>query len=275
MEDLLADARTLGFPATRRLVDDWIGLGLLDHPERRSGGTGGGSNKARFSAEQRNLFRVLASKRHEVKYVSSMCNLPVAFWLWWDDYVPTRQVQVVMKTWAGGRSSKPSRRAVRQQARQLTDFFDDLGASSEQRSQMVEVLTDVGYRGKLGNADALRWALWSVFDPGDDGRVFGSTGATASVEDFVTLIAARIRGMERAREPVPLDELEAARAIYRYTRTQWPRDRPELAQHPVRAADAVLLKQESLQDLFDSVCIDLALILGLRAEANTEGEVED
>jgi hypothetical protein len=116
-----------------------------------------------------------------------------------------------MKTWAGGRASKASRQAVRQQARQLAAFFDDGGAASEQRSQLVDVLTEIGYQGKLGDADALRWGIWSVFDPEDAGRVFGSTGAAASVEQFVILIAARVRGMECARARAPIDELEAAR----------------------------------------------------------------
>lgn len=268
IDDLLADARALGFPATKRLVYDWTGVGLLDHPKRRSRGVKGGSDKALFPAAQRNLFRLLASKRSEVKYISSLYNVPVFIWLWWDGYVSTHQVQQVMQSWAGERAKKASVVAVRQQARELTNFFDDRYAYSDERAKLIDVLARVGSAGKLEDPGELRQAIRTVFDREDTGRRFGAKQAAISVDAFVTIISARIRGMERARGWVSIKELDTARAIYLDTRWQWERERPGLARDAFRPADEALLKQASLQDLFDRACVDLAFILGLQAQAN-------
>jgi hypothetical protein len=270
-EDLLADARTLGFPATKRLVHDWIALGLLDHPKRRSKGRAGGSDKALFPASQRNLFRLLVQKRPEVKTIAGMCGVPVAVWLWWgDEYAPTSQVQRALSTWAG-QVSKVSWQTVRRHARQATDFIDDLGASRDERQHLIDLLARIAYSGKLPDEGELARAVTEVFDPARSGRAFGSRLATATAGFLVTLIAGRLRGMERIRQRASFEELERARAIYRDTRMQWAKERADLAQDLLRPKDATLFKPETLQDLFDGACSELMLIIGLlaRAPSNT------
>lgn len=276
VDDLLADARALGFPATKRLVHDWIGIGLLEHPVRRSKGQSGGSDKALFPWTQRNLFRLLVQKRPEVKTIAALCNIPVALWLWWgDEYVPTGQVQRALRTWAGERPSKVSWQTARRQARQLTDFFDDMGASRDQRSRLVDELAKVGYSGRLRDTEELTRAARTVFDPTGTGRVFGSALVSGSADDFVGLIAARVRGMERSRGPASLNELSRARAVYRDTRTQYALERPSLAQHLTRPSDKVLFAPEDLQQLFDRACTDLTLILGLQASSPPHDTAND
>ncbi len=272
IEDLLADARALGFPATKRLVHDWISLGLIDHPTRRSKGRAGGSDKALFSAAQRNLFRLLVQKRPEVKTIAAMCGAPVALWLWWgDEYATTSQVQRALQTWAGG-VSKVSWQSARREARQATDFLDDLGASRDERQRLVDLLARVAYSGKLSDEGELAEAVGEVFDPARSGRTFGSGLATATANSLVTLIAGRLAGMERIRKRASFHELERARAVYRDTRMQWAKERAELAMHVLRPKDEALFAPETLQDLFDGVCSQLMLIIGLLARAPTEME---
>lgn len=269
IENLVADARALGFPATNRLVHDWIGLGLLDHPKRRSKGRAGGSDKAIFPAAQRNLFRLLVQKRPEVKTIAGICGVPVALWLWWgDEYASTNQVQRALQTWAG-QVSKVSWQSARRQARQVTEFLDDFGASRDQRQRLTQLLSESAYARQLSDEDALARAVTEVFDPARNGRTFGAGGATGNVESVVTLIAGRLRGMERFRQRASLRELDQARAIYRNTRMEWAKLRPGLAEQHVRGKDAVLFNPETIQDLFDHACSELALIVGLLPPSTT------
>ncbi|MGH9919663.1 MAG: hypothetical protein ACRD6W_12470 [Nitrososphaerales archaeon] len=271
IDDLIADAAALDFPATKRLIYDWIGLGLLDHPARRTSGGTGGSGKALFPWTQRNTFRLLVTQRPEVGTIAAMCNVPITFWLWWgDDYAPTSQVQRALKTWAGQVSKKVTWQLARREARRVTDFFDDLNASRDQRDRLIELLAKIAHTGSFDER-ALTRALEEVFDPGSTGRVFGSGLASGSVDSFVKVIMGRLRGLERARLPAPLDELEHARTFYRVTRAQWARDRPDLALHPVRPTDEVLFRPEDVQQLFDRAGTELMFILGLHA---TKSEVE-
>ena len=269
IEDLLADARAQGFPATKRLIHDWIALGLLDHPQRRTTGGAGGSEKALFPWTQRNLFRLLVQKRPEVTAIAALCNIPVGLWLWWgDDYAPTSQVQRALQTWAGKVPTKVSWQLARRQARQATDFLDDQGASRDQRQHLIDVMAKIAYSGKLHDQAQLVRAVEAVFDPARSGRVFGSGLATATAHSLVALIAGRLRGAERARQRASFAELQRARAIYRDTRMQWAKERPILAQHLARRSDEVLFAPEGLQELFDRACSELMLILGLQLPAD-------
>ena len=51
MEELLLAAKERGYAPTRRMVLDWVELGLLDRPERRGRGRGKGVS-ATWSEEQ-------------------------------------------------------------------------------------------------------------------------------------------------------------------------------------------------------------------------------
>lgn len=270
IEELLADARALGFPATKRLVHDWISLGLLDHPMRRSKGRAGGSDKALFPASQRNLFRLLVQKRPEVRTIAGLCAVPVALWAWWgDQYASTSQVQRTLQTWAG-QVKKTSWQTARRQARQATDFLDDMGATRDERRDLIDLMARIAYSGRLADEEDLARAIAEVFDPAGNGRGFGSRQVMATAHSLASLIAGRLRGMERIRQRVSVRELERARAIYRDSRMQWANMREDLARHPLRPQDAALFRPETLQDLFDGVCSQLVLIIGLLTHGSTE-----
>lgn len=240
-----------------------VATGLLDHPIRRSKGHAGGSDKGIFPWTQRNLFRLLAQKRPEVKGIAGLCGVPVALWLWWgDEYAPTSQVQRALVTWAG-HVSKVSWQSAQRQARQATEFFDDLDATRNQREHLTKLMAEIAYSGKLVDEDELARVVAAVFDPTGSGREFGASGAVGTVGSVVALISSRLRGMERIRQRVSFQELEQARAIYRNTRMEWAKERPGLVEHLVRPKDVVLFKPEAIQDLFDHACSNLMLIIGL------------
>jgi hypothetical protein len=99
---MVAAAREAGLGAvSARLVTDWESKGLLDRPERKSHGKGGGRGAAYvWPDNQRDLFLTLLAKRSSVKSIAGLCVIPVGIWLYWgDDWVPLRQVKVALQTW--------------------------------------------------------------------------------------------------------------------------------------------------------------------------------
>ncbi len=166
IEDLLKDAHGRGFPARDTLVYEWVGLGLLDHPQRRSRGSLGGSEKAIWPWTQRNLFRLLVDKRPQLKTLAALCNVPVAIWLGWgESYISTGQVRRALRTWAVRRGKSPSR-LLGSKTRHLVDFLDDLEmkASRYQRERLMDALESTA-RNRRIDPD-LEEALEEVFDPG-------------------------------------------------------------------------------------------------------------
>lgn len=90
IDDLVADAHAAGYPDMNvRRVHDWIAKGPLDQPRRRTRRRG--SDKAEHSVNQRRLLLLLLDKRQQVAHLSALAQVPLAIWLWWDGYVPTRQ----------------------------------------------------------------------------------------------------------------------------------------------------------------------------------------
>ena len=81
-EAMLAAARSRGFTPSKRLLSDWVSLGLLDRPLRKGLGRGRGST-ATWPAEQRELFLQLLAKRATVRQIAPLCNIPVWLWLYY------------------------------------------------------------------------------------------------------------------------------------------------------------------------------------------------
>jgi hypothetical protein len=275
IEDLLNDARARGFPATERLIHDWVALGLLDHPTRRSRGAKGGSEKALWSAAQRNTFRALVDKRPQVKGITALCNVPVFLWLWWgEEYVATRQARQALATWAG--KGAVSLQAARRQAREATEFLDDIGASRDQRDRLVKALSDTSYMARV-DRNVLSDAIREVFDPEGGGRTFGSSLMPMSIDDYVDLISARLLGMRVARQPAPLDMLKRAWDLCRWSMQRYQTDRQALLTSSIRPQDAQLWQEPTLDILGNRACAQVALVLGaltLEAERRSKAELQ-
>jgi hypothetical protein len=265
IDDLISDALARQFPATPRLVHDWVEIGLLDHPERRFRGGRGGSDKALWPWTQRNLFRLLVSKRPSVKSVATLCNVPVGLWLYYGvDYVPTHQVQVALATWAG-RSVKVSWTTARRQARELTDFLDDLQATRDQRRDLIELLAPIGYNGPDAGFDVrkLDHAVREILDPGHNDRPVGAPGASMKSTDVSFLIASRARGLQFARDAT-IEELANVRECHLAALGAFSAQQRVFVSTAFRPQDAELLRQPLSPDrLLNGSCADVCTLLGL------------
>jgi hypothetical protein len=120
-KDLITDATAQGRSVKQRLITDWVEKGLLDGPARHSLGRGRGSAPGTWPENQHKLFLLLLQKRQEVSRLAMLCNVPVAFWLYFgSEYVPARQVRRALATYAGVHKTA-SGRAARQSARLLCE----------------------------------------------------------------------------------------------------------------------------------------------------------
>lgn len=260
IDDLIVDAHDRGFPATARFVYDWVGLGLLDHPQRRTRGPGLGSDKALWPWTQRNLFRLLIDKRPQLKSISALCNVPVGIWLWWgESYVPTRQVQRALSTWAG-KAGNVSKQTARRRAREMTDFLDDLDASRYQRRVLIDALSSTARDKRVDKS--LAEAVEQVFDPGSVGRTFGSSRMPLTTGHITGLIETRILGLERAQGPAPVEELRRAWLLYRFGMKMYPADRQGLIETPLRPQDAAMWEEPTWEHFLNNACYHVSVILG-------------
>jgi hypothetical protein len=261
IDDLIADAQARGFPATARLIYDWVGLGLLDHPQRHSRGAQGGSDKAVWPWTQRNLFRLLVEKRAQVKGVAPLCNIPVAIWLWWGEgYVLTTQVQRALATWAN-KVEGVSWQTAKSQARHAAAFLDDLGAPREGRERLIDVLAKTAYSGQLDKKTVTE-AIRQVFDPGGDGRVYGSSLMPVTPERFVDLMESRTLGMVLAKKPASVEDLTNAWHYCRFGMQSYAVARPALIDSSLRPQDAQMWEEPTWDLLVNKACSQVVLVLG-------------
>ncbi len=261
IDDLIADAHVRGFPATTRLVHDWVGLGLLDHPRRRSRGAKGGSEKALWPWTQRNLFRLLVEKRPQVKEVAPLCNIPVVIWLWWGEtYVPTAQVQRALATWAT-KVRGVSWRTAKRQACQVADFLDDMGAPREDRQHLIDLVAKTGYSGQT-DAAALSEAMQEVFDPMGEGRFVGSPLMPVTAERYAHLMDTRARGLELAKGPASIKDLQNAWPYCRWGLQSYATNRSALIDSSVRPRDTQMWEEPTWDLLGNRACAQVVLVLG-------------
>lgn len=102
--ELVELARSEGYErVSKRLVYDWISIGLLDRPTIISRGRRG--RVGVLDHVQRDLFFVLCAQRallpSATRIVPHLCNVPVFLWLWnGPPFVPLRQARRALATWA-------------------------------------------------------------------------------------------------------------------------------------------------------------------------------
>lgn len=210
IEDLISDSVRLRphKPATRRSILDWVEKGLLDHPVRRSAGKGHGSHLALFSSHQRQVFHMLIQRRDTVPRLSSLARVPLVFWVYWDEIVPTSQASRALVT------SITPRKTAEIHARELAaDYVQRIRHPDARETAMTTLSRLIGEsitRGTVGDRVALNQAFMTVFDPNDEGRSLAPPGvptiSPAQLFDEVVL-------EEHAKNtlPVPMPQLELAR----------------------------------------------------------------
>jgi hypothetical protein len=184
------------------------------------------------------------------------------FWLGWGEtYVPTKQVQRALATWAG-KAGNVSEQTVRRQARQLVDFLDDWErkASRHQRGRLMNALVSTARNRRMDPDQAE--ALQEVFDPAKVGRTFGSSLMPLTVDDVVGQIESRIRGLERAEAPASLYELKKVWDLHQYGMDLYAVQRQRLIATSVRPLDAALWEEPTWEHRVINACFHVSVALG-------------
>jgi hypothetical protein len=263
-EGLLELAVQQDLPATRRLIVDWVGLGLLDQPIRRGLGRGQGSI-AVWNETQAALFVDLLKLRNRpanpVRHVAGLANLPVFGWLWAYPGVPLRQVRRALGTWCGRHRSRKTApaRTTRYVAQQIALQLDHPHARQADRKALRELLAKTMQERRF-DASETRAAVERVFDPHGVGVSRGPAIAPATVDSAVFLLHAHALGFVEL-DTFSDDEFEAARLIYRQTRREYVRDWPTLSHD--HHGSPFPFEEPNFENTLNGACRDLILLLGM------------
>ncbi|MFF1566878.1 hypothetical protein ACFVY1_25695 [Streptomyces sp. NPDC058293] len=267
IDDLIADAQAAGHPdMNARRIHDWIAKGLLDRPRLRTRHRG--SDRAEHSVNQRRLLLLLLDKRREVSHLSALAQIPLAMWLWWDDYVPTRQAQRAWLTWVGlGRRSKD---VAREGALGLLLQVDHQLATPTARTRFVRIVSELGggtaltVRGRAELLDAVRDVMEpdSVFAASGLVRAIGPAQIPMTAETVVGYTEALTAALRHTLDGnVDGALLERVRAVHRASMSDYLAQRHELA---ASSGDlGSLFREPDFQEQFDQAGRQLLLALGL------------
>jgi hypothetical protein len=259
-EELLADAARAGHPeVTRRLITDWVALGLLDKAQARGRGKGKGKDYS-WPREQRNLMRTLLVHHGTVRR-PILCNVPVGIWLMFgDDYVPLRQVRRALATWAAayGKVNFTNAKSGAEQALLQLDHPD---AADHDRDRLRQLLTQAGKKGSV-DLQALTDAARRVVDPHGTGIARGPLGLL-NADGYVGIIAARVEGMH-AIKTAEDGTYWGARRMYLSTNPTSPELRGVFENQP-RIANPRMLGPQALgfEAAVNNACLDLITLLGI------------
>ncbi|WP_405504663.1 hypothetical protein [Streptomyces anulatus] len=266
IDDLVADAHAAGHPDMNvRRVHDWIAKGLLDQPQLRTRHRG--SDKAEHSASQRRLLLLLLDKRQQVAHLSALAQVPLAMWLWWDGYVPTRQAQRAWTTWVG--RGRRSQEVAREGAAGLLEQVGHQLATPTARARFVRIIGELGngkaltVRGRAELLDAVRDVMEpdTVFAASGLVRALGPAQTPMTVETVVALIEAFCAALGRTLDGRVDALLERARAVHRASMTDYLAQRGDLAAEAGELAG--LFGEPTLQEQFDHAGKQLLLVLGM------------
>ncbi|MGY5104386.1 hypothetical protein [Streptomyces sp. 900105245] len=266
IDDLVADAHAAGYPdVTVRRIHDWIAKGLLDQPRLRTRRRG--SDKAEHSATQRRLL-LLLDKRQQVAHLSALAQVPLAMWLWWDGYVPTRQAQRASATWVG--RGRRNQEVAREGALGLLEQVGHQLATPTARARFVRLITELGngkaltVRGRAELLDAVRDVMEpdTVFAASGLVRALGPAQAPMTVETVVDRVEALSIALSRTLDgKVDAALLERAKAVHRASMADYLAQRGGLAAEAGQLAD--LFREPSLQEQFDQAGRQLLFVLGM------------
>jgi hypothetical protein len=263
-EELLEHAGLLGLRATRRLITDWVELGLLDEPTHRGLGRARGSAPGYWPLVQAELFIDLLTLRQRenepVVHIAPLANLPVAGWLWQYPDVPLRQVRRALATWCGRHRKRSgiARDNAKRIARLYVEMVQHPHATMKSRNGLRRVVEHslVTQTFDLG---IFRDAVEQVFDPHHESRVAGPAAVPLRVDLFVRLAQARFQAL-KVLEQLTDQQFEDARLIYLQNRREYPQEQPELA---TDSQFGRMFKEATFDRILNVACLDLLTILGM------------
>ncbi len=264
-DDLLGLARGRGFKASKRLIVDWVSLGLLDQPQRRGLGQGKGS-VALWDQTQASLFATLLHLRQRpespVGHVAGLANVPVFLWLTvWVPGIPLRQARRALQTWCGRHRSRKTAHlgAARTIALEITKQLDNPHATKRDRDALRKELERT-IREQIFDIGEMRRLVQRVFDPHGVGRTLGPPAAPFNVEATVFLLHGHATGYLEL-DSFNDDEFEFARLIYRQTHREYAQDFPILAHG--RMGSPLTFEEPTIENMLNGASRELLLLLGL------------
>jgi hypothetical protein len=218
--EMMTVARDRGYPVTRRLITDWVSIGLLDKAKRRPKGRG--STSGVWSENQANLFWTLLEKRRNQSQVAALANVPIYFWLnWGDEYVPQRQLRRAMRTWAKG-ACRTSESVIRDLILPpLAESFGITKMTGAARTEFVEAVRQVTADGQL-DFGSTRPTLEAAAR-----RLHAPNGThLPAIETYLDSLETRLLGLAVFRtapdeQRVSGDVLNKARAVYQQLRPSY------------------------------------------------------
>ncbi|WP_163511265.1 hypothetical protein [Fodinicola acaciae] len=269
IDDLVADAAAAGYSVRSRSIRDWSERGLLDYPAKRSAGQGRGSRPALYPARQRMLLLTLLHHRRTGQRIRSLARIPVGLWLYWgEEYVPLSQARRAFMTWLG--DSKVNLDIATTIGKQLINQMSHPDATRQARDHLLEVLTNVGYTGRLPDVpdpyqhidDALR----AVFEPElrQLRRAIGHPDAPFTTDAIVGIVRARTNATARLNAGEVTDaEFRQARTTHLMHHADYARRQPVLAASVDPASN--LYEKADMETALNHCCSDLLTVLGFPA----------
>jgi hypothetical protein len=266
-EQLIAVAAESGLKASRRLITDWVGLGLLDRPHHPGQGRGEGSKPGTWSLEQAALFVDLLALRQRpqnpIGHVAALANVPVSGWLWMGEVggVPLRQVRRALATWCGRHRSRKqiSPNQARKIARAILVQIENPHASKRDRDTLRQLL-ETTLRNRTFDAEAILPAVERVFDPHQVGRKLGPPDSQFTAEYATRMLHAQATGYI-ALDTFNDQEFEDARVIYLAGRRDYAQAQTRLADN--RQGSPIRFEQPTYENILNDACRNLLFLLGM------------
>lgn len=260
---MVRSAKSRGYrTASKRLLADWVSLGLLDKASDRGLGKGKGKRYA-WPQAQHDLFITLLGHRQRAPATSraTLTNFPAAVWLIWGDaYVPIRQVRRALRTWVG-RHGATSWKQSQATAHEVLDQLDHPNASDQDRSALTQAITRAGYQGRIDAAE-LRPLVRRVFDPNQTGMTRGPLGLMKA-DDYIDTVVARTTALGYL-DDAPDTAYEQAREIYRRAGPLAQRAPPiPIAGQLISARSLGAQPTVSFEAVVNRACLDLITLLGV------------
>jgi hypothetical protein len=256
VDELLDTAIAHGYDPTRRLITDWIAVGLVDKGVSTGRGRGKGKTYT-WSYEQLRMFLTILEKSAEVKR-ATLFNIPVMTWLiWGDQFVPLRQTRRALEHWAGIYGQVSGARA-RRTAREVLTQLDHPKATKEDRKRLLELIVNSGYLAKLDREQLLD-AATRVFNPdGADRSSVPSDGVTP--ESYVRILEARITALHQLPD-LPDELFQEARISYQSFGPTGELTRAALDPRTQISAPASFVTR--FKRATNQSCLDLLTLLGI------------
>jgi len=259
-EELFASIEAEGLHINDSLLQEFQEQGLMLPRRRRSKGRDG-SDPGVWTQQQRDLLRSLchARERQGMHSVALRCNLTVWVWLYWGDTygVTLEQVKQVMKSWAV-RQEKHSLEESRQAAKRVVQEVANLPAGGKRKA--VNEVTNLFYQGQF-TAQDLSDSLHHVFDRqkkpnGPHDIPFTPKAAGEFFRLRWEAVARLVHGQD-----LPDIYWQWARFFHLHGLSQYLQERPGYASETADGPVAHLFLPETVESLYTSTCVDLAMVL--------------